>query len=216
MKSKRILIYGDSNTHGYRSSDGLRYEKYQRWTGVCQERTAGWAEILEEGLNGRTTHFNEPFLEFRNGLDYIQPCIRTHLPLDMVCVMLGSNDLKKKFHQQAQEIAKNAAKVLQRARQVTYSKYPGSSCLFTLIGPPSIGRDLLKGPFGQEFNGEETIAQSRLFPYYYEQEAQRGGFLFFDAAKVCIPCREDGLHLDLENHRQLGTAFAGWLEQIWQ
>ena len=215
MEKKRILIYGDSNTHGYRAEDGLRYEKDQRWTGICQTLTEDFAEILEEGLNGRTTHFREPFMEFRNGMEYIQPCIRTHLPLDMVCVMLGSNDLKKKFHQNGEEIAKSAAKVLERAKQVVHSKYPDSACLYTLLSPPAIGRELLGGPFVWDFDGERAIAESEKFSLYYERQAQQKGFLFFDASAVCEAGKADGLHLDEENHWKLGRAFAAWLREIY-
>ena len=216
MEKKRVLIYGDSNTHGYRVSDGLRYGKEQRWTGICQKLTADWTEILEEGLNGRTTHFEEPFMEFRSGISYIQPCVRTHLPLDMVCVMLGSNDLKKQFHQDAEKIAKSAAEVLERSRRVVHSKYPDSPCLYTLISPPPVGLALIGGPFGAEFDGEEAVRQSARFPFYYKREAEKRGFLFFDAAEVCGPCGEDGLHLDPENHQKLGIAFADWLGEIWK
>ena len=112
MEKKRILIYGDSNTHGFRVDNGLRYDAQTRWTGVCQRLLGDGYEILEEGLNGRTTCHDEFGMEFRNGLSYIEPCIRSHLPLDAVCVMLGSNDLKANFRQTASSIAENAAKVL--------------------------------------------------------------------------------------------------------
>ena len=62
MGKKKILIYGDSNTHGFRVDNGLRYEPHERWTGVCQRFIAGKADILEEGLNGRLTSFDEPGL----------------------------------------------------------------------------------------------------------------------------------------------------------
>ena len=211
MEKKRVLIYGDSNTHGFRVSDGLRYGPHQRWTGVCQDMVTDSIEILEEGLNGRTTCFREPFMEFRNGLDYIQPCVRTHAPLDMICVMLGSNDLKKEFHQEAPGIARNAARVLDRAKRVLLSKYPDSVCKYVLMSPVEITEDLAAGPFGFEFDGLRAAEQSRLFAKYFKSEAERHGFLFFDAAAVAKPGRVDGLHLDEENHRKLGEAFSRWL-----
>lgn len=134
MEKKRILIYGDSNTHGFRVSDGLRFGPHQRWTGICQDLMADRAEILNEGLNGRMTCFDEEGMAFRNGLTYIEPCIRTHLPLDMVCVMLGSNDLKLPG-QTAETIAAGAARVLDKARQVNLSKYPENTCRYVLMAP---------------------------------------------------------------------------------
>lgn len=211
MERKRVLFYGDSNTHGYRVSDGLRYEKHERWTGICQEIVGERIEILEEGLNGRTTCFDEAGMEFRNGLQYIQPCIRTHLPLDMVCLMLGSNDLKAVFQLTAEEIAFYGAQVLAKARDVVLSKYPDSRCKYLLMSPIEAGPQLLDGPFSWEFEGQLTIEKSKSFARCFAAEAQKNGFLFFDAAKYAEAGKIDGLHLDGRNHRKLGEAVGKWL-----
>ncbi|MBR5316220.1 MAG: acylhydrolase [Firmicutes bacterium] len=210
MEKKRILIYGDSNTHGFRVEDGLRYDRDTRWTGVCQNILGDEYEILEEGLNGRTTCHDDYGMEFRNGLTYIEPCIRTHLPLDMVCVMLGSNDLKSCFGQTAESIAANAAKVLEKARWVVESKYPDADCKYVLISPPEIGPEMLIGPFSWDFDGVKTIETSKAFASCFQKVAEEKGFLFFDAAKHAKPGLIDGLHLDEENHEKLGQAIAKW------
>ena len=213
MDKKRILIYGDSNTHGFRVDNGLRFAKDVRWPGVCQNLLGEEYEILEEGLNGRTTCHDEFGMEFRNGLAYIEPCIRTHLPLDAVCVMLGSNDLKRDFQQTAESIAENAARVLAKARWVVDSKYPDNTCQYVLISPPEIGPDMLLGPFAWDFEGQKTIETSKDFAPAFAQQADLHDFLFFDAAKHAKPCSIDGLHLDPENHRSLGEAFAAWVKE---
>jgi len=214
MEKKRILIYGDSNTHGFRVDNGLRYDRNTRWTGVCQNLLGEEYEILEEGLNGRTTCHDDYGLEFRNGLTYIEPCIRTHLPLDMICVMLGSNDLKSCFHQTAESIAENAARVLDKARWVVEMKYPEADCRYVLISPPEVGDELLTGPFGWEFEGQKTIDTSKAFTSCFAEQASSKGFLFFDAAAYARPGTVDGLHLDAENHRKLGKGFADWIKGI--
>ena len=150
-------------------------------------------------------------MEFRNGLQYIQPCIRTHLPLDMVCVMLGSNDLKAAFRLTAEEIAGQAARVLARAREVVESKYPHSPCEYLLISPIEAGQELLDGPFGWEFEGLLTIKKSKEFALCFAKEAQDHDFLFFDAAKYAAAGKIDGLHMDAANHRKLGEAMGRWL-----
>lgn len=219
MEKKRILIYGDSNTHGFRVDNGLRYDRQTRWTGVSQRLLGQEYEILEEGLNGRTTCHDEFGLEFRNGLAYIEPCIRSHLPLDMICVMLGSNDLKPCFVQEADPvalariIAENAARVLEKARWVVEMKYPEADCKYMLISPPEVGAELLTGPFSWEFEGLKTIETSKAFASCFAEEAQARGFLFFDAAAYARPGIVDGLHLDAENHGKLGSAFAEWVLQ---
>lgn len=213
MEKKRILIYGDSNTHGFRIDNGLRYDQKTRWTGVCQNLLGNEYEILEEGLNGRTTCHDEFGMEFRNGLAYIEPCIRTHLPLDMVAVMLGSNDLKSCFGQTADSIAENAARVLEKARWVVESKYPDADCRYVLISPPEVGPELIIGPFGWDFEGVKSIETSKAFASCFAMQAEEKGFLFFDAAKYARPGVIDGLHLDAENHRKLGEAFATWIKR---
>lgn len=211
MDKKRILIYGDSNTHGFRVDNGLRFGPDVRWPGVCQIRLGDYYEILEEGLNGRTTCHDEFGMEFRNGLSYIEPCIRTHLPLDVVCVMLGSNDLKAEFQQNAESIAENAAKVLEKARWVVDSKYPDNTCQYVLISPPEVGPEVVHGPFAWDFQGQKTIDTSKAFAGNFEVQARKKNFLFFDAAKHARPCYIDGLHLDPDNHKSLGEAFAAWV-----
>lgn len=213
MEKKRVLIYGDSNTHGFDVRNGLRFSAEERWTGVCQNLIGSSVIILEEGLNGRTTCHDDAGMEFRNGLAYIEPCIRTHLPLDLCCVMLGSNDLKKIFHQNPEEIAANAAMVLRRAKEVTLSKYPDSPCRYLLMSPPEVTEDLLSSPYGWEFEGIATVKKSRQFHTCFAKQASKNGFLFFDAAAYAAPGKTDGLHLDTENHRLLGEAFCRWLQE---
>lgn len=219
MEKKKILIYGDSNTHGFRVDNGLRFDQKTRWTGVCQNLLGEEYEILEEGLNGRTTCHDDYGMEFRNGLTYIEPCIRTHLPLDMVCVMLGSNDLKTCFVGSAEPadaatiIAENAARVLDKARWVVNSKYPDAKCKYVLISPPEVGAELLIGPFSFDFNGVKTIETSKFFASAFAAQAASKDFLFFDAAKFAKPGLIDGLHLDAENHGKLGKAFVEWVLQ---
>ncbi len=210
MEKKRILIYGDSNTHGFRVSDGLRFGRHQHWTGVCQDIMAETAEILNEGLNGRLTCFDEEGMTFRNGLAYIEPCIRTHLPLDMVCVMLGTNDLKLPG-QTAESIAANAARVLAKARDVHDSKYPENTCKYVLMAPITISGRLADGPFGWEFCSDAPEI-SKGFRQAFAAEAEHRGFMYFDASRAAEPGPVDGLHLDEENHRRLGEAFAAWLK----
>ena len=214
MEKKRILIYGDSNTHGFRIEDGLRFGSEIRWTGVCQHMLGDEYEILNEGLNGRTTCHDEWGMEFRNGLKYIEPCIRTHLPLDVVCVMLGSNDLKAEFGQTAEQIAENGAKVLEKAREVVKSKYPESSCKYVLMAPVRITEDVINGPFGWDFQGMRAVEESLKFAECFRQQAEAYGFEFFNAAEFAEPGKIDGLHLDVENHRKLGTAFYEFIKEL--
>ena len=91
---RHILCYGDSNTWGYTPGTGERHAPDVRWTGVLRRLLGeGW-EVLEEGMNGRTTVFDNPMSPGRNGSAYLLTCLETHKPLDLVILMLGTNDLR--------------------------------------------------------------------------------------------------------------------------
>ena len=94
---KRILCYGDSNTWGYDPATQERFDRATRWTGVLRTTLGDGYEILEEGLNGRTTVWDDPIEGYKNGHTYLVPCLETHRPVDLVVLMLGTNDLKKRF-----------------------------------------------------------------------------------------------------------------------
>ena len=111
-----VVCYGDSNTYGYDAATGGRFPKAVRWPGVLAAELAGSAEVIEEGLNGRTTIWDDPYLEGRNGRTYLLPCLRSHAPVDVLVLMLGTNDLKTIFGRSAGEIAAGRRRARRRWR----------------------------------------------------------------------------------------------------
>ena len=107
MQEKRILCYGDSNTWGYISgSDHQRYGKEERWTKLLAKLLGNQFEVIEEGLNSRTLISNDPRpgKEGKNGAEYLIPCLDTHDPIDLVILILGTNELKNTYQKSAEEI----------------------------------------------------------------------------------------------------------------
>ena len=92
---KHILCYGDSNTHGYIPGGG-RYDDDTRYTGILAKLLGSDYRIIEEGLNSRTSSFDDPFEPYKNGMDCLIPCLDSHKPLDLTILMLGSNDMKSR------------------------------------------------------------------------------------------------------------------------
>jgi lysophospholipase L1-like esterase len=86
---KRILCYGDSNTWGYDPVTQERFDKNERWTGQLSQMLGGNYDVIEEGLNGRTTVWDDPIEGYKNGRDYLIPCLESHKPLDLVIILLG-------------------------------------------------------------------------------------------------------------------------------
>ncbi len=101
---KSILCYGDSNTWGTATQprpDG-RYAPHERWPGVLRLALGDEWLVIEEGLGGRTTVNDDPVEGAeRNGRMYLLPCLGSHKPLDVVDIMLGTNDLMARFNQSA-------------------------------------------------------------------------------------------------------------------
>lgn len=208
---KRIMIYGDSNTHGYNAEDGSRFDENTRWTGVCQQLLGDDYVIVEEGLNGRNTCHDDPMFPHHNGLAYIITCTLSQLPLDMICVKLGSNDFDPMLSPVPEQVAANAAKVLKLAKMANDEKYPGNNCKYVLMAPLKATEDVLTGDFA-EYYDRRTMELSWEAPAAYKTQAEKDGFLYFDANEVAECCKKDGVHLDAANHKKLGIAMAAWIK----
>ncbi len=102
---KTILCYGNSNTWGAVLGTGERYAPFIRWTGVLAQELGAMYRVIEEGPNGRTTLWDDPIEGYKNGKEYLIPCLESHRPIDLVVMMLGTNDLKIRFSVPAYDIA---------------------------------------------------------------------------------------------------------------
>ena len=199
-----ILCYGDSNTYGYMPDTGYRYPKNVRWTGVLQNLLGEHFTVIEEGCNGRTTIFDDPIEGWKNGRDYLKPCLNSHKPVDIVIMMLGSNDLKECFHASAEDIANGAEVLVKDIIGFTQIKQ-GFVPQIILISPPEIGDRIKESAFYGNFT-EGAIGRSKEFPKYYKKVAESNGCIFVDAASYIKPSEEDSLHLTAEGHMKLAEA----------
>lgn len=112
-----ILCFGDSNTWGYKPDKSGRYDENIRWTGLLQKKLGSGYHIIEEGLCGRTTVFQDELREGRRGLDLIGVTVEMHNPIDLMIIMLGTNDCKTRYKASASVIAKGLDQVIRKARQ---------------------------------------------------------------------------------------------------
>ena len=196
-----VLAYGDSNTYGYNPRTGLRYPEDIRWTGLLSSHLGNGYRVIEEGCNGRTTIYDDPIDGWKNGLNYLKPCLHSHKPVDIVVMMLGTNDLKSVFGLSAQQIAEGAGVLVNTIQTFTLEKY-GCQPKIVLISPPEIGSGISSSPFYGSFL-EDAIDRSRQFPRYYREVAERYGCVYLNAAEWIEPSKVDSLHLDPEAHRIL-------------
>jgi lysophospholipase L1-like esterase len=213
---KRIMCYGDSNTWGFSSCPeppAPRYGRADRWPCVMGDMLG--AEIIEEGLNGRTTDVADPTNPQITGagLDgaaYLPACLASHLPLDLVVIALGTNDLKAMFARSPLRIALGAARLVETAQTIGAGVgTPYSSPEVLLVAPPPLGTMTY---FTEMFAGGHEKAQA--LPGLYAQIAAFAGVRFLDAGKHIKADAEDGLHWTAHSQRKLGQAVAQALNDL--
>lgn len=211
VQATRLLCYGDSLTFGKVPGHTKRFATHERWTGVLQGLLGSNFEIIEEGLRGRTTELNDPDSIDRNGFTYFQSCVLSHLPLDFVIILLGTNDLKAKFDRDPVEIAASFKKykdALSYAAQYLEEKEPR----ILLLSPPHINEAQTLSEWGYT-GGEE---KAKLLSKEYAQIAQTIQADFLDLAPLVQPDELDGIHLDLESNKKVATVIAQKVQHILQ
>lgn len=209
---KTVLCYGDSNTYGYNPSNGLRYPQEVRWTGRLQNLLGNGYRIIEEGCNGRTTVFDDPQEGWKNGMGYLRPCLNSHKPVDIVILMLGSNDLKETFHASARQIADGAGALVEVIEDFTREKQ-GFEPQIILVSPPEIGEGIVFSPFRGSFSAD-AVSRSREFPRWYAKIAEKYQCIFFNAADYIQPSQTDSLHLAPEGHARLAEELSKAIKSL--
>lgn len=207
---KTILCYGDSNTWGFNAITQDRYPLAERWTGVLAQLLGAAYRVVEEGLNGRTTVWDDPIEGYKNGREYLIPCLESHRPIDLVILMLGTNDLKKRFSVSAYDIAQSAG-VLVDTIQKSAAGPGGSAPRVLLISPPVVGK---LTEFADMFEGAE--AKSLKLAEYYSRTAELFRCDFLNAAEVIVSSDLDGIHLEADQHLKLGKAVAAKTKEIFK
>jgi lysophospholipase L1-like esterase len=210
VKVKTILCYGDSNTWGYNPRTQDRFSFEQRWTGVLAQQLGPAFRIVEEGLNGRTTVWDDPIEGYKNGKEYLIPCLESHRPIDLVVIMLGTNDLKTRFSVSAYDIGQSAA-VLVDIVQKSASGPGGLAPRVLLIAPPVVGK---LTEFAEMF--EEAESKSNKFSEYYRRVTELYHCHFLDAARVIVSSDLDGIHFEADQHEMLAKAIAGKVKEIFK
>jgi lysophospholipase L1-like esterase len=203
-----VLCYGDSNTWGADPATSTRFDRDVRWPGVLQQVLGAGYHVIEEGLGGRTTVWEDPVEGHKNGKEYLIPCLATHSPLDLVVIMLGTNDLKYRFSATAQDIAAGAGILVDIVNKSGTVKNPKTPKVLLLVPPPLGKLTELKEMFegGQE--------KSRRFSGHFKAVAEMYGCEIFDTSTVIKSSDIDGIHLDKAAHQQLGKAVAMEVKRI--
>jgi len=209
---RRILCFGDSNTWGYDPRGG-RYDEETRWPMRLQRLLGESYTVVEEGFNGRTCVYDDPIEGgYKSGADYLPPCLMSHNPLDLVVIMLGANDTKKRFNLTPMTIGEGMMQLIRLTRLYAVD---GQSNLpkVLVVAPPPILDSLMKSRHGECF-GEQAIGVSKGLAAEYARICKLLRCEFFDAAGWAEVSPIDAVHLTKEGHLRLADGLARKINQI--
>lgn len=209
---KTILAYGDSLTYGANpQSGGPRHAYEDRWPTTLERTLGGKARVIAEGLGGRTTVFDDYSSPAdRNGARVLPTLLDSHKPLDLVIIMLGTNDLKIYINGTAFGAAMGVKRLVQIVRQHPYD-----------VGQPVPQVIMVAPPLTVETDHADLhpmfaprADEAKLFDSIYSRVARELGVGYFNAASVAVADRRDGVHLDEANTRAIGEGLAPLVKQI--
>jgi len=209
-QTKVVLCFGDSNTWGYDPATQKRFPRDVRWPGVLRRELGEGFEVIEEGLCGRTTVWEDPIEQYKSGGEQLVPAMLSHSPLDLLVIMLGTNDLKSRFSVSALEVAQGAGNLVRLARGCE-TGYSGPAPDVLLLCPPPFAS--MEGtPFVEIFAGAE--ARSKELATYFRQIAEELDCHYLDTSGVITSSPLDGIHLESSEHAKLGSAVAVKVREI--
>lgn len=211
---RHIVCFGDSNTHGYCAETGGRFGEDERWCCLLQEKLGDGFLVIEEGLSGRTTCFEDPIHESLSGLDYIYPCLMSHEPVDLLVIMLGTNDTKERFGSSAACIALGLKRLIAKAVATTDCWRDGKVSILIVV-PQNIDRRYEDTEVGCTM-GRGCAEKSEGLAAEFAKIAELTGCHYLDANRFVSaePNDIDYMHLTREGHGQLADALAGKIREI--
>lgn len=207
--STRVLVFGDSNSWGARpsaTSPGQRHPVELTWPYRLDASLPDTVDIIVEGLGGRTTGYDPaPDAPIRwSGTEVLPTVLASHMPLDLLVIMLGTNDLLAHYDRSIEDIEAGVRGLIQTAQAAHQvgTTYPAPEIL--LVAPPLLGANAAHPPLAEYFSGGHD--KSLQFASVYARIAGEMDVGFFDAASVVDVDTEDGIHFDAADHEALAAA----------
>ena len=203
---KHILCLGDSNTHGYCADPkdcadgGIRFNEDERWTCRLQAALGSDYLVTEEGLSGRTTVFVDPIHESMDALSVLYPILKSHECINLLIIMLGTNDVKERFAANEYVIGAGMERLIQRAKTIDCWGTQKPNLL--VVAPPRIGDG-----FHDAVMGNGCVERSRGVAEQFRIVAERNQVHFLNAAD-CEFNQVDFMHLTRRGHAQLAEKLA--------
>lgn len=219
----RVLAYGDSNTWGWIPlSEGFptrRLPDGERWAGVVQGSFGGRVSVVVDGLVGRTTDIDRsdaigaiPGTAF-NGRRGLLPAIAAEGPVDLVVIMLGTNDLQAGSVRTPEQVAEAAMKLARDVRGASDLLFGRNTAPRVLVVAPPAFTDTARTGLGGLFASGEPA--SRELAAAFVAAGRAAGVPVLDASRVVDTADSpDGLHLTRDGHAKLGRAIAARVSEL--
>lgn len=211
-KLKNILCFGDCNTFG-KDEQGNRYPRHIRWTGKTQQLLGDEYYLIEEGLEGRTTVWDDPLLAHRCGMTALPISLLTHKPLDLVIISLGTNDLKRYFRASAEDIAEGMKQLVQKVQITSGIGQDKGAAKILIFAPTPVGERISRSR-SLEYD-ETSRTKSMELGALYRRVAEDKHCYFLDGANFA-KTGADQLHLDEESHLRTAEEMAKKMQEIFQ
>lgn len=210
MNAKHILCYGDSNTWGYCPQTGGRYADQVRWTRQLGKRLGEDYLVMEAGLSGRTCVFEDPLNEGLNGLPHLLPAMSAHAPLDLLVLMLGTNDCKERFAATPRNITDGLRRLVNKAKVLDlWVEKPR----ILIVAPIKMDPRLYDIPAGDGM-GAGCVEKSHQLPALMEALAQELSCEFFDCNPYVTPAFNDFMHFDHDSNARFAAAMETKVREI--
>ena len=194
-----ILCFGDSNTYGYKPDGTDRFDTDTRWTSLLQKKLGADHRVIEEGLCGRTTVFDDPFRTERRGTEMLPAILESHRPVDTIVLMLGTNDCKSVYSATPEVIGQGIEQLLNQINTVN----PDAKIL--LVSPIYLGERIWEENFDPEFDKRSREVSLNLHRVY-EKIAKARNISYLQASAYAQPGEADQEHLDEYGHKKLADA----------
>jgi len=193
---RTLVCFGDSNTWGYvPGSNGRRFPREARWPMRLQQALGDEWDVIAEGLNGRTATMDSPVDEGRNGLPYLVPCLQSHMPIDLLLIFLGTNDVGERFALPERDVARSVGRLVKAARSAEAGPEGNTPAILVVCPPP--------------FDGH------RLGPHFAEVCGELGcELLDLDGIASYVALTDDVEHLDEAGHAAVATAVEQCVRQL--
>jgi lysophospholipase L1-like esterase len=203
---KQIIAFGDSNTWGLNPVMRTRYPENVRWTGLLRKKLSrNGFELVEEGLCGRTTAFDDPDRPGLKGEEAVSGILSRNSRSFAAIIMLGTNDCKAVFDATAEEIGKGLERCLDRFESEISPEH------ILVIAPAALGKDVWKPEKDPAFD-KQSVRTCAALKDIYRKIAERRGCAFLAASDHAEACHADEEHLNAEGHERLAAAILSWLK----